>query len=115
MMRTLGRVLTVIGLSAVTQAWADDAPTATKDARPVQKVVLVDNDINDQDLKQILSRGYKPEGKGDQVKYCRSETQVGTRFAKKTCRTSAQILEDERRGKDATAGFQKDLGSPTGK
>jgi hypothetical protein len=113
-MRTLGPVLMVIGLSAAAQAWADEAPTTTKDGHPIQKVVLIDNDINDQDLKQILAKGYKPEGHGDQVRYCRSETPVGTRFPTKTCRTSAQILEDTRRGKETTAVFQKDTGALKG-
>jgi hypothetical protein len=112
-MYILARLLPVVGLCAVAQAWADDSDT--KPAAPkTSKVVLIDNNINDEDLKQILAKGYKPQGKGDKVLYCRSEMQVGTRFATKTCRTSSQILSDEARSKETTTVFQKDTGAPKG-
>ena len=91
---------------------------STSDAaakKKTTKVVLVDNEVNDQQLKQILAQGYRPEGHGDKVLYCRSEAQVGTRFRTKTCRTSTRILADEQSGKELTQGVQRDLGNETGK
>jgi hypothetical protein len=115
-MRILARVLPVVCFCGIAQVWADDS--ASKDAPPpdkkVTKIVLIDNDINDEDLKQILAKGYKPQGRGDKVMYCRSETEVGTRFPKKTCRTSAQILAEESRSKETTTIFQKDTGALKG-
>ena len=83
------------------------ASSATPAAKQPVKVVLIDNTPNDEQLKQILSRGYRPEGRGDQVLYCRREAQVGTRFETKTCRTSQRILEDEILAKDATTRAQR--------
>ena len=75
----------------------------------------MDNVVNDQQLKQILAMGYRPEGHGDHVLYCRSEAPVGTRFQTKTCRSSTRILQDEAAGKELTKGVQRDLGNQTGK
>jgi hypothetical protein len=75
------------------------------------KVVLVDNFVNDAQLKQILARGYRPEGHGGETLYCRSEQPLGTRFKTKTCKTSARILEDELRGKDVTTSAQRTTGN----
>jgi hypothetical protein len=81
--------------------------TAAPAAKRPTKVILIDNTPNDEQLKQILARGYRPEGKGDKVLYCRKEAQVGTRFETKTCRTSQRILEDEAMGKAATERAQR--------
>jgi len=101
---------------AATQA-TPPAPqsTDTADKKKVNKIVLIDNVVNDQQLKQILAMGYRPEGHGDQVLYCRSEAEVGTRFKTKTCRSSIRILQDEAAGKDLTKTAQKDLGNEPGK
>jgi hypothetical protein len=69
-------------------------------AQAGEPVVLVDNVVSDQQLKQILALGYRPEGHGDQVLYCRREATPGTRFKTKTCRTSARILQDEAMAKE---------------
>src|SRR5260370_9891455 len=88
--------------SAPTQPASADSPAArtgdsTSNAKPaapsVHKVVLIDNGINDQQLKQILAKGYRPESHDGTTVYCRKETPVGTRFPTKTCRTSINILE----------------------
>jgi pyruvate/2-oxoglutarate dehydrogenase complex dihydrolipoamide acyltransferase (E2) component len=92
---------------------AGASASETKPAAPrVQKVVLIDNDVNDEQLKQILAKGYRPESRDGTTVYCRKETEVGTRFPTKTCRTSANILEMERKGKDATANAQRTTGNP---
>ena len=115
-MPALARVLPITCLCIITQAWADDSANAKSapDKKTV-KVTLVDNDINDEDLKQILAKGYRPKAKGDKVVYCRSETPLGTRFSTTICRSSAQILADELHGKEAATAFQKDNGNPAGK
>ena len=91
---------------------AGDSASNTKPAAAsVHKVVLIDNGINDEQLKQILAKGYRPESHDGTTVYCRKETPVGTRFATKTCRTSANILETEQKGKDATANAQRTTGN----
>jgi hypothetical protein len=87
-MRSILGVLTIVGVWMAMAAQAGE-PT-----------VLVDNAVNDQQLKQILALGYRPEGHGDQVLYCRREATAGTRFKTKTCRTSTRILQDEAMAKD---------------
>jgi len=77
------------------------------------KKVLVDNTVTDAQLKQILSKGYKPESqaRGNEVYYCRSERELGTRFERKICRTGARILEEEQQGKEETATLEKTGGN----
>jgi hypothetical protein len=106
--------------ATATPAQPTDATATTPAAnataqKKVTKVVLVDNEVNDAQLKQILAQGYRPEGHGEKVLYCRSEAEVGTRFKTKTCRTSTRILQDEAAGKDMGRNTQKDMGNPTGK
>ncbi len=88
------------------------ASNAASDSKPaIKKIVLIDNNINDEQLKQILAKGYKPEARGSETVYCRKETPVGTRFPTKTCQTSTAILEMEQRSKDATANAQRTTGN----
>jgi len=77
------------------------------------KKVLVDNTVTDAQLKQILSKGYKPESqaRGNEVYYCRSERELGTRFERKICRTGARILEEEQQGKEETAKLEETGGN----
>jgi hypothetical protein len=92
---------------------SDAAPTATSANRPT-KIVLRDETLNGAQLKQILAKGYKPEGSGDQVLYCRRESELGTRFKTKVCRTATVILGLELQGKDIAEHLQKDNGNLTG-
>jgi hypothetical protein len=102
---------------ATTAPAAPQAATSTSStteapaAKQPTKIVLIDNTPNDEQLKQILAKGYRPERHGDKVLYCRREAQLGTRFETKTCRSSQRILEDEVLSKDATARAQKDNGN----
>jgi hypothetical protein len=104
-------------------------PAGTPDMRPLQRgiatspittgpkgaaskpgrKVLVDDTVNDAQLKQIRAKGYQPEAqaRGNQVYYCRSDHELGSRFAAKTCKTAQRILQDELQGKEATATFQQ--------
>ena len=91
---------------------SDAAPTPTSANRPT-KIVLRDDTLNDAQLKQILAKGYKPEGRGDQVFYCRREPEMGTRLETKVCRTATVILGLEQQSKDMTERAQKDNGNPT--
>jgi hypothetical protein len=94
---------------AATQTEAATTPADSKPA--VKKVVLIDNNINDNQLKQILAKGYRPEARGSETVYCRKETPVGTRFPTKTCKTSVAILDMEQRSKDAAANAQRTTGN----
>jgi hypothetical protein len=84
------------------------SPVAAKTSKVV---ILIDNDVTDDQLKQIMARGYKPESHDGRTVYCRREQPTGTRFPTKTCRTSAQIFEDEQQGKDAASRIEKTGGS----
>ncbi len=99
--------------SSTTAASATNSANGnTSDAKKKPgKVILVDNEVNDADLKQILAKGYRPEAHGDKVLYCRSEAEVGTRFKTKTCKSSAFILSQELTGKALTRDVQRDLGN----
>ena len=98
---------------------ADEPPSQTAAATPphtgeqppvvAPRKVLVDDTVTDAQLKQILSKCYKPESqaRGNEVYYCRSERELGSRFETKVCKTAAQILQDERGGKEATTYVQR--------
>jgi hypothetical protein len=92
---------------------SDAAPTPTSANKP-SKIVLRDETLNGAQLKEILAKGYKPEGRGDQVFYCRRESQLGTRFETKVCRTATVILGLELQGKDIAEHAQKDNGTLPG-
>ena len=89
-----------------------NAPVANK---PGTKV-LVDDTVTDAQLKQILKKGYHPvsQARGHEVQYCRSETELGSRFETKVCRTAAQILQDEQAGKDSTTYLNRTGASADG-
>jgi len=84
------------------------APAA--DVKKVTKVVLTDNSVSDMQLKQILSKGYHPEKRGDDVRYCRREAELGTRFEKKICRSATEILDEHTYGKELVERAQSNPG-----
>jgi hypothetical protein len=90
-------------------AQSPDAATAGSVAKKPTKVVLVDDTVTAEQLKQILAKGYKPESqaRGNEVYYCRRERPLGTRFETKVCKTSGHILQDEVQGKDVTTRAQR--------
>jgi len=69
----------------------------------------VDDTVTDAQLKQILRKGYKPAGqaRGNEVSYCRSERELGSRFETKVCKTAARILQEEEQGKEATTYVER--------
>jgi hypothetical protein len=83
------------------------------DANKPVKRVLVDDTVNDAQLKQILAKGYKPESQArdHEVYYCRRERQLGTLIPSKICKTSRQILQDELDGKEETTRLERIGGS----
>ena len=89
------------------------ASPVTADAQPVANKsgskVLVDDTVNDAQLKQILAQGYRPEKQvfGNEVLYCRREQLTGDRFQTRVCKTAVRILEDQRRAKDFTNSAQQ--------
>lgn len=88
------------------------APSATNSG----KKVLVDDSLNDAQLKQILARGYKPtsQARGNEVLYCRSERETGSRFDKRVCKTATRITQDELNGKEATTRLEQTSGNHRG-
>ena len=73
----------------------------------------MDDTVSDAQLKQILKRGYQPvsQARGNEVHYCRSETELGSRFETKVCKTAAQILQDEQGSKEATTDLERTGGN----
>lgn len=95
------------------------APETAPPANPVsasanaQQVTLDDKTLTQSEVNELLSQGYKPrKGHGDEVLYCRSEQQMGSRFEKKVCLTGDQIKTLVRDSKDETRFLQRDLGNP---
>jgi len=101
--------------STTTPGATPDPAKARSVANEPAKLVLVDDTVTDAQLKQILAKGYKPEGRGDQVFYCRRESQLGTRLETKVCRSATVILGLELQSKDITERAQKDNGNPRGR
>jgi hypothetical protein len=93
------------GGTATSPVTANAQPVANKSGRKV----LVDDTVTDAQLKQILNKGYKPESQArdNEVHYCRSESELGSRFEVKVCKTAAQILHDEQGGKEATTHVER--------
>jgi hypothetical protein len=80
---------------------------------PAGKKVLVDDTLNDAQLKQILAKGYRPtsQARSNEVLYCRSERELGSRFEKKVCKTATRIIQDELHGKEATTRLEQTSGN----
>ena len=132
-MNTVARLLLVVGAVTIAGVSAAD-PTASESVKPpaqpaaaipaepvtqspavapvaakAGKKVLVDDTVTDAQLKRILRMGYKPENqaRGNEVYYCRSERQLGTRFETKACKTAAHIFQVEQGGKEATSYVER--------
>jgi hypothetical protein len=69
----------------------------------------VDDTVTEVQLKQILNKGYTPrnQARGNEVYYCRGERETGSRFETKTCKTAAQILQEEQGGKESTTYLER--------
>lgn len=102
------------GKSSATPSSSPTSPAATSAADQPTKVVLVDKTLTNSQVKQLLSRGYKPESRGSDVFYCRREQQLGSRFETKVCRSAEQIAEAERASQEATKYMQRTGGNPGG-
>jgi hypothetical protein len=74
----------------------------------VRPTVLVDETINDAQLRQLLARGYRPETQADnkEIYYCRREADMGSRFTKRVCKTALHIFADEQDGKEDLTRLQ---------
>lgn len=98
---------------APSSASADGHAIADKPRRKI----LVDDTVNDAQLKQILAKGYRAESqaRGNEVYYCRSDHELGTRFAEKVCKTARRILQDELQGKSATTTIEQTTGNRAAK
>jgi hypothetical protein len=114
------RLLPVVVACAVTQAFADDPPPKpvepTKPASPpasattpstAPRIVLEDKTLTNEEVKQLLARGYKPVGRSGEVYYCRREQPVGSRINKMSCKTADQMKQIARDSKDMLADKQK--------
>jgi hypothetical protein len=88
---------------ATATATATDKATAEK----IKKIVLEDDTITEAQAKQILSKGYRPEGKSHEVRYCKKEYVVGSRFESKVCRSALEILQIQSDSKDLTNSVQR--------
>jgi hypothetical protein len=97
------------GSTATSLVTANAKPVANKSGRKV----LVDDTVTDAQLKQILAKGYRPESQArdNEVYYCRSERELGTRFETRICRTAARILEEEQQGKETTTMLEQTGGN----
>ena len=95
--------------SSTTSSTPSAAPTSANN-----KTKLVDNTVTDAQLKHILAQGYRPEGKGDQVLYCRREPILGSHFEQKACRSATQILFEEKNAPETMDKAQRTQPAITG-
>lgn len=124
----LSRAVVIAGLFAVGPTVIQSAePPAQPSVSPAQAAapsagkpgakVLVDDTVTDAQLKQILAKGYKPQrqARGHEVYYCRRESELGSRFEARVCRTAARILQEEQQGKEATTNVERTGDNPAQK
>jgi hypothetical protein len=76
-------------------------------------IVLEDKTLTNDEVRQLLSRGYKPVGRGGEVYYCRREEKTGSRFTTMSCKTADEMKQLTREGKDMLAAKQKSGGCMT--
>ena len=95
------------------QPGGTETSSATANAQLVAnkagRKILVDDTVTDAQLRQILNKGYKPasQARGNEVYYCRSERELGSRFETKVCKTAAQIFQEEQGSKEAATYVQR--------
>jgi len=99
--------------AATTTTQSSEASTQSADKK-TNKVALSDDTITEAQLQRILAKGYKPEGRAHEVRYCRRETIMGSHFEQKACRTALQILSEERNSQEMTDRAQRTHPSITG-
>ncbi len=124
-MRTLTPLLTLLCTVGCLQAMADEpatppaapaAPTAaTTAAAPASTAAAPDAEAAAQaaaaaQIKKYRGMGWKPVDNNGTTVFCRSESQLGSRFEKKVCLTARQIDERTQMGKDAVADAQRQAG-----
>jgi hypothetical protein len=100
--------------SATQSSNASDATANAPAASGAMKTVLVDKTLTNAQVKQLLAKGYKPQGRGDEVYYCRREQELGSRFERKVCKTADQITRDELDSQEIAENAQKGMSSPSG-
>jgi hypothetical protein len=102
-------------ISTTSAATAETPPPANPVpvSANTQRVVLDDKTLTQAEVNQLLSQGYKPrKGHDDQILYCRSEPQLGSRFEKKVCLTGTQIKNAIQDSKDETRDLERNIGNP---
>jgi hypothetical protein len=100
------------------KAPATQSPNATANAPAssgATKTVLVDKTLTNAQVKQLLAKGYRPQGRGDNVYYCRREQVLGSRFEQKVCKTADQITRAELDSQEIAENARKGLMSPSAK
>ena len=122
-MNPLTRLLTVICACVGTQACATHpapartdadaaartAAAATQSTRApvVQRIVLEDKTLTNDEVRQLFAQGYKPVGRNGEVYYCRSGAPTGSRVASMTCKTAEQMKQIEEASKYLLTQSQK--------
>lgn len=109
-----GATTTPAAASAQPASKSDNSPTpaaasANTAAQPAKTAELT------ADEKNYLSHGYKLQLRGGQKYFCRSEAQLGTRFATTTCRTAEQMAVAAQNSKDFTSGMERPNGNKPGR
>ncbi len=106
--------------SSTASTTSSTTPPSTAAAQPgasvkVGKNVLIDKNLTDSQVKELLSQGFRPEARGDQIVYCRREAPVGSRFEEKICRTGEQIALQRSDSKEMAEYLQRTTTIPSGK
>ena len=67
------------------------APSTTAAATPGDKTTAASGKLSPELIKKAHDMGYKIKHKGQDVYFCRSEVQMGSRFEKESCSTPEQM------------------------
>jgi hypothetical protein len=93
-------------VNSSTAAAAAPANAAAQPAKPTELTA---------DEKSYLSHGYKLQIRGGEKYFCRSEQQLGTRFATTTCRTAEQMAASAQTSKDFATEMERPNGNKPGR
>lgn len=85
-MRLATGLLILASIGALSQALATEPDSSGKPPAAAAKPA-----VTRELIKQAHDLGYKVEHRGDEVFFCRSEAQLGSRFEKKVCATPEQL------------------------
>jgi hypothetical protein len=107
--------LTGTQLTPVAPAMVSSESTSTASATPAaaatassEKTDSVRAALVAEQDKRLRGQGYKPVTRNGQLKYCRNEAEIGSRFPRPRCGSADELDQATQNGKDVTEAIQHD-------